>query len=366
MKIIHLKESFVTQCKIIPIGLTTPGHTHCDQARQQQNIAFFNLFAEAVEALIKELSENRVWFESPKIHIDHENKEILFGYTQLLTASLLRKIFFTPFTHQGKINLCFHNEYYNDFNQAICYAGKESTKNGNETNLHRLYFIETNIQALRARNVKAGEKCLEIPCKRHEERELRLTSVGLTRHNLFYSQQESEAEYFKKRFQQCDFLFYGEARHPDLGSTQLSSGHSYILEHIEALKNAGVTKVYSEYFFREQQPLIDYYFEAKDHPIPIELAEDAILAGGNSLALLQALKQNGIQLIGLEDASSVTGSHTSRLRIDSFNYRALKIIKKYYQPGEKSVVEVGGAHLFTSTSLHNLLNVEGFYPRFRQ
>ncbi len=349
MKIIHTKDNFTPRCKIIPIGA---GYFAGDETKHQQNIEFFDELAKAVEALIQELSETGVWFESPKIRIDHDNKEILFGYHRALTVSLLQKILITP---------C-------KFKDAICYHASERSRKAfqKDTNhRYRLYFIENDLQALHRRNEKAHEKCQKISSsnKRHEEQWLNVASA-LTRHGLFDAQKESEAEYFNKRFKQCDFLFFGEVRHPTYGTAQTSIGHDYILHYIEALKAAGVTKVYSEYFLKEHQPLIDYYYAAENNPIPIELAQESRFNGCNTLALLRALKENNIKLIGLEDALSVTGAYyTVNFRVDSFNYRALKIIQEHYQPGEKSVVEVGGRFLFCATSIHNLLNVEGFYPR---
>lgn len=352
MKIIHVQDSFTPHCKIIPIGPNAHGQIEGDVSQHAQHIKFFNEFASAVEATLEALSKDGVWFESPKIRIDRENKEILFGYSRALVTSLLHKI--------------LNNT--SEFKKAICFCASEHLRKAfkdDKENRYHLYFIENTIQAAHQKNAKASAKCeiLSSQTKRHEEQWLKIGSA-LTRHGLFDTPKDSESDYFNKRFQQCDFLFFGETQHPAYATNQRSLGQGYIIHNIEALKSAGVTKVYSEYFLKEHQPLIDYYYAAVENEIPIELAQESQVNGGNSLILLQALKANGIRLIGLEDALSVTGAFfTTQFRIDSFNYRAVKIIRQHYQPGEKSVVAVGGAFLFSKTSIHNLLDVDGFYPR---
>lgn len=351
--------SFEVQCKILPIDLDDG----ISESRKADNIAFFNLMADAIDSEIERLGQNGIWFESAKVHIDREKHEILFGYPKQLTTAILQRIFSIPFTMQDKTNLEFHGQYYHGFSEGIGYDEKSLA-----SSKARLNFIDNKAEVFLEKNKKASAKCKDaaylIAGSKHERL---YHSVSLSRERLFGRPQEGEADYLRKNFQSCDFLFYGENQQPQPGTTQRSCGHDYILNHMEALKESGVTKVYSEYFLKDQQPLIDYYFEDKENAIPIELEQYALAMGGNTLAFLRALKENNIQLVGLENTASTNGSaYKADFRTGSFNHHAVKTIRENHQPGEKSIIEVAGAQLLASISLHNLLNVSGFYPRFGQ
>ncbi len=351
--------SFTVHCKVLPI------------TSNAEHIEFFNLMADAIQKELIRLGENGVWFESAKVYVDEEKHEILFGYPKQLTMAILQRIFSVPFTLQDKINLEFHGQYYHDFSQGICHvyhasSAEELMHVNVASDKHRLYFIDNDVQAFREKNERAKIKSqydtYSNPGNKHENLH---RAFSLSRESLFQIPVEGEASYLKANFQSCDFLFYGESQQPQARTTQHSYGHDYILKYMDVLKESGVTKVYSEYFLKDQQPLIDFYFEDKDNPIPIELEQYALATGGNTVQFLRALKENGIRLIGLENTASTNGSaYDASFRTGSFNHHAAKTIRKHHQPGEKSIIEVAGAHLLASTSIHNLLQVEGFYPRF--